>query len=291
MALVNQFQTKFDNAVTLYGTVANDIRKLARSGNISSQLNEFSNVLATLRNRNPQMLQEIKSVVLNFQQLELEARRYVELAKSFAEENIYVAQNVLNGVRYYDPESILQNFKETAEGLDKAFKAVLDKHGEIEWDISSIRSQATGAGQRARVLASKANTNMLCRTPVLGVVLAPAVRTAESGLVGLVKGIVESVGSTVLLGVPAIAAAEERDKLKQLERMYSSIAAFMENFMQLVKGHKDLLTTISARVGVLPGEYEVLEKTYKERTLKLYKIDLFKEKCVGIVRACDEYLM
>ena len=291
MALVNQFQTKFDNAVTLYGTVANDIRKLARSGNISSQLNEFSNVLATLRNRNPQMLQEIKSVVLNFQQLELEARRYVELAKSFAEENIYVAQNVLNGVRYYDPESILQNFKETAEGLDKAFKAVLDKHGEIEWDISSIRSQATGAGQRARVLASKANTNMLCRTPVLGVVLAPAVRTAESGLVGLVKGIVESVGSTVLLGVPAIAAAEERDKLKQLERMYSSIAAFMENFMQLVKGHKDLLTTISARVGVLPGEYELLEKTYKERTLKLYKIDLFKEKCVGIVRACDEYLM
>ena len=59
MALVNQFQTKFENAVTLYGAVANDIRKLARSVNISSQLNEFSNVLATLRNRNPQMLQEI----------------------------------------------------------------------------------------------------------------------------------------------------------------------------------------------------------------------------------------
>ena len=121
MALVNQFQTKFENAVTLYGAVANDIRKLARSVNISSQLNEFSNVLATLRNRNPQMLQEIKSVVLKFQQLELEARRYVELAKSFAQENIYVAQNVLNGVRYYDPESILQNFKETAEGFDKAY--------------------------------------------------------------------------------------------------------------------------------------------------------------------------
>lgn len=291
MALVNQFQTKFENAVTLYGTVANDIRKSARSVNISSQLNEFSNVLTTLRNRNPQMLQEIKSVVLNFQQLELEARRYVELAKSFAQENIYVAQNVLNGVRYYDPESILQNFKETAEGLDKAFKAVLDKHGEIGWNISSIRSQATGAGQRARVLASEANTKTLCRMPVVGVLVAPVVRTAESGLVGLVKGIVESVGSTVLLGVPAIAAAEERDKLKQLERMYSSIAAFMENFMQLVKGHKDLLTTISARVGVLPGEYELLEKSYKERKLKLYKIDLFKEKCVGIVRACDEYLM
>ena len=161
MALVNQFQTKFENAVTLYGAVANDIRKLARSVNISSQLNEFSNVLATLRNRNPQMRQEIKSVVLKFQQLELEARRYVELAKSFAQENIYVAQNVLNGVRYYDPESILQNFKETAEGLDKAFKVVLDQHGKIEWDISSIRSQATAAGQRARVLTSQANTKTL----------------------------------------------------------------------------------------------------------------------------------
>ena len=121
MALVNQFQTKFENAVTLYGAVANDIRKLARSVNISSQLNEFLNVLATLRNRNPHMRQEIKSVVLKFQQLELEARRYVELAKSYAQENIYVAQNVLNGVRYYDPESILQNFKETAEGFDNAY--------------------------------------------------------------------------------------------------------------------------------------------------------------------------
>ena len=119
--------------------------------------------------------------------------------------------------------------------------------------------------------------------PVVGVLVTSVIRTAESGLVGFVKGIVESVGS--------VAAAEERDKLKQLERMYSSIAAFMENFMQLVKGHKDLLTTISARVGVLPGEYEVLEKTYKERKLKLYKIDLFKEKCVGIFRAGDEYLM
>lgn len=292
MALANQFQTKFDNAVTLYGTVANDIRKLAPvSANISSQLNEFSNVLATLRNRNSQMLQAIKRVVVKFRQLEVEARRYVELAKSFAQENIYVAQNVLNGVRYYDPESILQNFKETAEGLDKAFKAVLDKHGEIESEISSIRSQATGAGQIARELAAEANTNMLCRMPVLGVVLAPVARASESGLVGLVKGIVESVASTVLLGLPAIAAAEERNKLQQLERIYSSIAAFTENFMQLVKGHKDLLTTISARVGVLPGEYEVLEKTYKERKLKLYKIDLFKEKCVGIVRACDDYLM
>ena len=98
-------------------------------------------------------------------------------------------------------------------------------------DISSIGSQATGAEQRARVWASEANTKTLCRMPVVGVLVAPVVRTAESGLVGLVKGIVESVGSTVLLGVPAIAAAEERDKPKQLERMYSSIAAFMENSM------------------------------------------------------------
>ena len=84
--------------------------------------------------------------------------------------------------------------------------------------------------------------------PVVGVLVASVIRTAESGLVGFVKGIVESVGSTVFLGVPAIAAAEERDKLKQLERMYSSIAAFMENFMQFVKGHKDLLTIQSVRV-------------------------------------------
>ena len=143
MALVNQFQTKFDNAVTLYGTVANDIRKLARSGNISSQLNEFSNVLATLRNRNPQMLQEIKSVVLKFQQLELEARRYVELAKSFAQENIYMAKNVLNGVHYYDPESILQNFKETAEGLDKAFNPSSPHSDQDQFSPNNIYTLST----------------------------------------------------------------------------------------------------------------------------------------------------
>ena len=143
MALVNQFQTKFENAVTLYGAVANDIRKLARSVNISSQLNEFSNGLATLRNRNPQMLQEIKSVVLKFQQLELEARRYVELAKSLAQENIYVAQNVLNGVRYYDPESILQNFKETAEGLDKAFNPLSPNSDQDQFSPNNIYTLST----------------------------------------------------------------------------------------------------------------------------------------------------
>ena len=143
MALVNQFQTKFENAVTLYGAVANDIRKLARSVNISSQLNEFSNVLATLRNRNPQMLQEIKSVVLKFRQLEVEARRYVELAKSFAQENIYVAQNVLNGVRYYDPESILQNFKETAEGLDKAFNPLSPNSDQDQFSPNNIYTLST----------------------------------------------------------------------------------------------------------------------------------------------------
>ena len=143
LALVNQFQTKFENAVTLYGTVANDIRKLARSVNISSQLNEFSNELATLRNRNPQMLQEIKSVVLKFRQLELEARRYVELAKSFAQENIYVAQNVLNGVRYYDPESILQNFKQTAEGLDKAFNPLSPNSDQDQFSPNNIYTLST----------------------------------------------------------------------------------------------------------------------------------------------------
>ena len=78
------------------------------------------------------------------------------------------------------------------------------------------------------MLASEANTKTLCRMPVVGVLVAPVVRTAESGLAGLVKGIVESVGYSVLLGVPAIAAAEERDKLKELERMYSSITAFIQ---------------------------------------------------------------
>ena len=144
MALVNQLQTKFENAVTLYGTVANDIRILAPvSVNISSQLNEFSNELATLRNRNPQMLQEIKSVVLKFRQLELEARRYVELAKSFAQENIYMSQNVLNGVHYYDPESILQNFKETAEGLDKAFNPSSPNSDQDQFSPNNIYTLST----------------------------------------------------------------------------------------------------------------------------------------------------
>ena len=67
------------------------------------------------------------------------------------------------------------------------------------------------------MLASEANTKTLCRMPVVGVLVASVIRTAESGLVGFVKGIVESVGSTVLLGVPAIAAAEERSRAGQTE--------------------------------------------------------------------------
>ena len=89
------------------------------------------------------MLQGIKSVVLKFQQLELEARRYVELAKSFAQENIYMAQNVLNGVHYYDPESILQIFKETAEGLDKAFNPSSPHSDQDQFSPNNIYTLST----------------------------------------------------------------------------------------------------------------------------------------------------
>ena len=54
-----------------------------------------------------------------------------------------MAQNVLNGVRYYDPESILQNFKETAEGLDKAFNPSSPNSDQDQFSPNNIYTLST----------------------------------------------------------------------------------------------------------------------------------------------------
>lgn len=117
----NTFQTNFEKAVTLYGTVASNIRGLADSGNISRQVIEFSNEYSSLQNVNPQMLQNIKTVAEKYQQLDLETRKYVGQTKTFAQDNIRVAQNVLKGEQYSKPESILKYFKKNCGTVGQSF--------------------------------------------------------------------------------------------------------------------------------------------------------------------------
>jgi len=117
----NTFPAKFEKAVTLYGTVASDIRGLARYGNISRKVIEFSNEYSSLQNANPQILQNIKTVAEKYQQLDLETRKYVEQTKTFAQDNIRVAQNVLNGAQYSKTESILKYFKKNCRTVGQSF--------------------------------------------------------------------------------------------------------------------------------------------------------------------------
>lgn len=299
------FHAKFEKAVTLYGTVASDIRGLARSGNISRKVIEFSNEYSSLRNANPQILQNIKTVAEKYQQLDLEARKYVEQTKIFAQNNIRVAQNVLNGVQYSEPESILKNFKKAAERLDKAFEVVLDKYCKVYTEIITIRSQAEREGQKAGKLALQAEAKKVCRTPVLGVVAGPLLRAVEFannadhpvakgivGFIGFVKGMLESAISTALLGLPALVASGQQKNLEHLQMMCKSIVDFMETFTKLVNEHKNRLTTISTLVSTLPEEYKDFQKSFQEtKTLDPDDIHLFKTRCEDIVDACGKYLM
>lgn len=301
----NTFQANFEKAVTLYGTVASDIRGLARSGNISRQVIEFSNEYSSLKNVNPQILQNIKTVAEKYQQLDLETRKYVGQTKTFAQDNIRVVQNVLKGEQHSKPESILKYFKKTAERLDKTFEVVLDKHCKVYAEIMSITTEAKREGKKAQQLALQADINKLCRTPVVSVVAGPVIRAAEFandadhpvakgivGLIGFVTGILESAISTALLGIPAIAASEEQKKLEHLQMMYQSIVSFMEMFAKLVKEHKNLLSTISTLVSTLPEEYKDFQKSFQEtKTLDTDDIHLFKTRCEDIVDACGKYLM
>ena len=302
----NTFHANFEKAVTLYGTVASDIRGLARqSGNISRQVIEFSNEFSSLQNVNPQLLQNIKTVAEKYQHLDLETRKYVRRTKTFAQDNIRVAQNVLNGVQYSKPESILKYFKKTAERLDKAFEVVLDKYCKVYTEIMSIKSEANREGKKTGKLALEADAKKLCRTPVVGVVAGPVIRAAMFandvdnpvakgivGFIGFVTGILESAISTALLGLPALAASEQQKKLEHLEMLYKSIVSFMEMFADLVKDHKNLLTSISTLVSTLPEEYKELQQSFQEtKTLELDDIHLFKTRCEEIVDECGKYLM
>ena len=242
-----QFQTEYQFSVAYYGKFANEIWEFSFLY-ISDKLIAFFNGYSNLQNCNPEMARKIERVVIKCQEIEVEAQKYVVKARNLTQENKLVAQNVLDGKQYYRPESILKNFKRTAENLDKAFTAVAEKHSEVERSIASSHHPVT-------------------------------------------KGFASQAGSVARFRQGAISTASEaKERLKNVQEMYEFMVEFLKRFNHLIKNHKKLLSNISACVSQLPMKYEELGEDYKSVTLTLYQIDLFKNTCDNIIKACDMYL-
>ena len=192
---------QFQNAIDLYCELVKELREFSCL-HISDKLIAFFNGYSNFQNRNPEMVRKIEEVAIKYQEIEVKAQKYVAKAKDFAQGNKILAQNVLDGKQDYRPESILENFKQTAKDLDEAFTAVIEKHLEVERSIEGIADQAKDAGRQAGRLATNADQNVFCNVPVAGVVVAPGVKAVQwvnqvdhpvakgfAGLAGFVAGI------------------------------------------------------------------------------------------------------
>lgn len=303
LATSQEFQEEFVAAVGLYKSTAVQLQDLC-SLKLSDKLIAFFNRYSQLQNRNPEILRKIETVVDLFQEVEVEAQEYVLMARDLAEENKSLAQDVMAGARYLDPQSMLENFKTTAEDLRESFGGVAKKYSQIEKKIGNISDQSKSAGQQARRLAIEAEENVACNIPVLGLAVSPVVKAGKwadgannpvlkgvAGVFGFVAGLLQGAVSTALVGIPAIVAAKGQERLENLAGMYENIVEVMKKFDELVKNHKTLVTEVSSRVRVLVTKYERFEKDLKRRKpIQPYQIKLFKDACDNIIQSCDKYM-
>lgn len=297
------FQQDYKLAVEFYDKLGGEIQKLSNM-KVSKRLTGFMNQVHSVTNCDRQILLNIDKVVGMYQAIENEAEQYVRKARNFAQENHLVAENVKAGKQFFDSLALLENFDKTARRLDDVFKDVINKHSKVAQDVSDIHDQVGRKRDEAKDLSDEAEIDQLCTIPVLSLATTPVVRAFQfaekvsnpygkvlAGCAGFVAGILGGALSTAFLGLPMAAAHFSEKKFTELREEYGKIQAFLKQFDNLVKQHKDLLSEIRSRVSVLTDKYkDFKEDLERGEDLKHYQINLFQMACGNVTEACDIYL-
>lgn len=299
------FKQDYRSAVELYDELADHINDFSRF-RISKKLRNLTTLISCLKSCDPKILMELGRIVEMYQAIENEAEHYVRRARNFAKENHLVAENVLNGKKFYNPLTLLKNFEKTAKRLDDSFRVVISKHSEVARDVITISTQVNDERQRAIKHHEEAEMNAICNIPVLSMVTAPIVRAGQfagafskpaekalAGLAGVAAGFLNGVVATLTVGIPLYVNMRDEEKYRKVKEEYESIKDFLQKFDDLVSRHKKLLGEIRVDVSMLPDKYidfkEALESG-KVLEDSMVQIDLFQQVCKRIEEACDNYL-
>ena len=288
----------YENAIQLYSKVGKHIQRLS-SLNAAAKLKNFLMTKSSAESKGAEILKELQNAACLYDKAELAGREYARKARSCAEENILVANGILEGKKLYRPEDILQTFEDMVNGLLEEYNVVTTKYGVVERLMNGISSKAGRAKVQVQNEATEAKKGIVRHAPVAAPIVG-AVEFAELfsgavdsapgkavlGFVGALAGAVKGAISSVILVPMAVNIADSVKYRKMIEE-FEELVKELNEVEYIIKEHSDLLTQINGPVKNLSQKYRSIEI---RKELSRAMLDRILKESKDLITACDNYL-
>ena len=286
-----------ENVIQLYSKVGNHIRSLA-SLNAAAKLKKFLQTFGA-NSDEAEIMRDLQNAACLYDKAELAGRDYARKARNCAEENILVANGVLQGKTYYQPEDIIDAFEDMVDGLLEEYGVVEQKYNVVVDRMALISNKAGKAKVRAQKGLKDAEDGIVRHAPVA----APFVGAVECaklfssaadnipakavlGFVGAIAGTVKGAITSALL-VPMTLNIADRVKYQEITEELEELVKELNTVEYIIKEHRELLTQINRPVKNLSQKYKSI-KGRKE--LRPAMLDRIVKESKDLISACDNYL-
>lgn len=286
-----------ENVIQLYSKVGNHIRSLA-SLNAAAKLKKFLQTFGA-NSDEAEIMRDLQNAACLYDKAELAGRHYARKARNCAEENILVANGVLQGKTYYQPEDIIDAFEDMVDGLLEEYGVVEQKYNVVVDRMALISNKAGKAKVRAQKGLKDAKDGIVRHAPVAAPFVG-AVECAELfssaadnipakavlGFVGAIAGTVKGAITSALL-VPMALNIADRVKYQEITKELEELVKELNTVEYIIKEHRELLTQINRPVKNLSQKYKSI-KGRKE--LRPAMLDRIVKESKDLISACDNYL-
>lgn len=286
-----------ENAIQLYSKVAKDINGLV-SLNAAAKLKKFLLTFGT-DSVQADIMRDLQHAARLYDKAELAGRDYARKARNCAEENILVANGVLQGKQYYTPQDVLDAFEDMVDGLLEEYNQVITKHNDVVDRMSEISNKAGRAKVRAQREVREAEDGIVRHAP-LAAPFVGAVECAQQfsnaadnvpakavlGFLGAIAGVVKGAITSVLI-VPMAVNIADRAKYQKMTEEFEELVKELDNVENIISNHRELLTKINGPVKNLSQKYKKINGRKELRPAMLHRIVLESN---NLITACDNYL-
>ena len=289
--------TDCEDAVKLYGKMGEHIRSLA-SLNANAKFKSFLH--KWFSGSSAEILKDLERAAQLYDEAELSGRNYARAARNFAEENILVADGILEGKKHYGPEDMIETFEDMVNGLLEDYNEVITKYNKVVDLMAQISGKTGRAKDRTQLEVREAEDGIVRHAPILGpfvgaaegaVFLAKTVDNipmkAVLGFVGAIAGTIKGAISSALI-VPMVYNITERAKYEELNKELDELASEVGKVEFVIKNHRELLIEISSPVKNLSQKYKSIKG---RKTLRIATLDRIKKESNELIKACDRYLV
>ena len=294
----HMLHTDCENAIQLYSKVGKHIQRLS-SLKAAAKLKKFLMTTTCAESGGAEILKRLQNAACLYDKAELAGREYARKARSCAEENILVANGILEGKKYYQPQDILEAFEDMVDGLLKEYDVVITKHTVVVQLMNGISSEAGRAKVRAQNEVTEAEKGIARHAPVAAPFIG-AVEGAELfssavdnvpgkaalGFLGALAGAVKGVISSVIF-VPMAVNIANSVKYRNMKEEFEELLKELSEVEYIIKEHRDLLSQINQPVKSLSQKYKSI-KGRKE--LRPAMLDRIVKESKDLITACDNYL-